>query len=283
MDVSASLRSIGCLDPIPADGRIHRWKPEGMGKRNGWAVLHQVGTGIFGAAGDWSTGETITIRSGTVDHRAIEAVNKRVDKLSRINAIDAQLKAGLDWCAARPPCGSGIPGKDTYLARKKVYGPAMAGIRFDGNTVIIPMYDVDGGLHGVQTISPDGFKLFTKGCAKKGKMHRIPGKTFTVIAEGYATAASIHMATGFECIVAFDAGNLRPVAEAIRQKHPKAQIIIAADDDRETPGNPGLTKANEAAKAIKAKVAVPPEGGDWNDHHCKHGLTDLALKFYEYI
>jgi putative DNA primase/helicase len=268
------LRSIGCVDPIPADGRIHRWKPEGRGNKNGWAVLHREGDGIWGAAGNWATGDRITIRDGIVNPAAVERVRHDLEKRARKDATTAQLKAGIHWSRGHPV------GFSPYLKRKQIEN---LGIRYDGTTVIIPMYDVDGGLHGVQTISPDGFKLFTKGCAKKGKMHRIPGKTFTVIAEGYATAASIHMATGFECIVAFDAGNLRPVAEAIRQKHPKAQIIIAADDDRETPGNPGLTKANEAAKAIKAKVAVPPEGGDWNDHHCKHGLTDLALKFYEYI
>jgi putative DNA primase/helicase len=275
VDSSALLRSIGCLDPIPADGRIHRWKPEGRGKKNGWAVLHREGDGIWGAAGNWATGDRVTIRDGNIAPQAFTRLQAQLDKRRRSDAVSAMLKALTQWSQA------GIAKweySNPYLTRKQI---SAFGVRFLGDTVIIPMYDVDGGLHGTQTIYPDGSKYFTKGCAKKGKMHTIPGKTFTVIAEGYATAASIHMATGFECIVAFDAGNLRPVAEAIRQRHPKAQLIIAADDDRNTEGNPGLTKANEAAKAVKAKVAVPLcLGSDFNDVHTEKGLTEVALQIY---
>ncbi len=272
VDSSALLRSIGCIESIFAtDGRIHRWKPEGRGKKNGWYVLHREGDGIWGAAGNWATGDRVTIRDGSVSQAAIQRVNLDLEKRARKDAATAQLKAGIGWSRGHPV------GFSPYLKRKQIQA---FGTRYDGTTVIIPMCDVDGGLHGLQTISPDGFKLFTKGCAKRGKMHTIPGKTFTVIAEGYATAASIHMATGFTSIVAFDAGNLLPVAQAIRLANPKAQIIIAADDDRETPGNPGLTKANDAAKAIKAKVAVPPEGGDFNDMHQSKGLTEVALAIY---
>lgn len=265
------LRSIGCLDPIPADGRIHRWKPEGRGRANGWAVLHRDGAATWGVAGNWATGERITIRDGHVSVAAIKRVNDDLERLARKEAAKAQIKAGIQWSRAS------FEGESPYLIRKNVKA---YGLKYQGDAIIVPMRDFDDGLRGTQTIFADGFKLFTKGCKPIGRLHNIPGKSFTVIAEGYATAASIHEATGFGCIVAFNAGNLLPVAQAIRLKNPKAQIIIAADDDRETPGNPGLTKANEAAKAIKAKVAVPPDGGDFNDMHCAKGLTDVALALY---
>ena len=92
------------------------------------------------------------------------------------------------------------------------------------------------------------------------------------VAEGYATGASIHEATRYAVAVAFDAGNLKPVATALRVKFPDLRLILCADDDANTPGNPGLTKATEAAQAVAGLVALPdfgpdrPEGAkDFND------------------
>ena len=57
--------------------------------------------------------------------------------------------------------------------------------------------------------------------------------------------------------VAFNTSNLKPVAKALRQKYPHLQIILAADNDAGTEGNPGVTKAQEAAEAVDGLVAVP--------------------------
>ena len=98
------------------------------------------------------------------------------------------------------------------------------------------------------------------------------------IAEGYATGASIHEATGAAVAVAFHAGNLVPVARALRTKFPDLRLIVCADDDVNTPGNPGLAKANEAAQAVGALLAIPDFGGhrpdgatDFNDLHRQTG------------
>jgi putative DNA primase/helicase len=92
------------------------------------------------------------------------------------------------------------------------------------------------------------------------------------IAEGFATGATIHQATGYPVAVAFNAGNLEAVAKAMRQKLPGLSMIVCADDDAGTEGNPGITKANLAALATGAKVAVPAFGdqrpddaSDFND------------------
>ncbi|MDT8281124.1 MAG: DUF3631 domain-containing protein, partial [Erythrobacter sp.] len=74
----------------------------------------------------------------------------------------------------------------------------------------------------------------------------------------------------------FSAGNLRPVADAIRNKLPDVQIIIAADNDSETDGNPGITKATEAAQAVGGAVAIPGIHGDFNDVHQAEGLEAVA-------
>jgi putative DNA primase/helicase len=89
-----------------------------------------------------------------------------------------------------------------------------------------------------------------------------------VVAEGFATGASIRMATGLPVLVAFDCGNLLPAAAA----HGKARFIWAADNDLKTPGNPGITKATAASKALGGKVVAPPIAGDFNDLHLEQGL-----------
>ncbi|MEO6929442.1 MAG: toprim domain-containing protein, partial [Casimicrobiaceae bacterium] len=92
------------------------------------------------------------------------------------------------------------------------------------------------------------------------------------IAEGFATGASIHEATGHAVAVAFNAANLAPVAVALRDKLPDVRMIVCADDDYRTDGNPGMTKAREAALAVSGLLAIPdfgdnrPEGAtDFND------------------
>jgi putative DNA primase/helicase len=110
----------------------------------------------------------------------------------------------------------------------------------------------------LQFIDGEGNKRFLSGGRKRGCYFGIGQPQGKIcIAEGYATAASIHEATGYAVAVAFDAGNLRLVAEAIRQKFPGIEIILCADNDINTPGNPGLTHAREAAAAVGGFVTFP--------------------------
>lgn len=52
-----------------------------------------------------------------------------------------------------------------------------------------------------------------------------------VIAEGYATAATIHEARKGGALAAYDSGNLISVATALHERYPDKAIIIAGDDD----------------------------------------------------
>ena len=77
---------------------------------------------------------------------------------------------------------------------------------------------------------------------------------------------------------AMNAGNLLPVARAIRGKYPHDRIIVAGDNDRHTNGNPGRTKAIEAARAIGAEYSLPEfppgvDGSDFNDLFCAGCLS----------
>ncbi len=139
-------------------------------------------------------------------------------------------------------------------------------VRLHKNTLVIPMRDNAGDLHSLQFIDGEGNKRFLSGGRKHSCYFLIGSPTESIcIAEGYATAASIHESTGLPVAVAFDAGNLEPVARVLRAKFPEIKIILCADNDTETPGNPGLTKARKAAAVCGGLLAIPPCHGDFND------------------
>jgi putative DNA primase/helicase len=108
--------------------------------------------------------------------------------------------------------------------------------------------------------TPDGTKRFLRGGRVSGGYHLIDDETRRpeiLIAEGFATGASLHEETGAAVYVAFNGVNLLPVARYVRALQPTGEIIVAADNDAWTPGNPGLTKGRAAAVAIGAKLLVP--------------------------
>jgi putative DNA primase/helicase len=194
---------------------------------------------------------------------------------------------------ARALWGHALPasGNHPYLSRKGVgvYGGRFLPTwtrrierepgRFEtvrvAGVFLVPMRDEAGALWNLQAIFPEPCpalerdKDFLPGGRKKGLFHWIGGRTETVcLAEGYATGASIHEATGYRAIVCFDAGNLPTVAETIRRLLPAARIVVCADHDRpdQAGRRAGLEKATEAAERVGGFLAVPPvEGADFND------------------
>ena len=167
---------------------------------------------------------------------------------------EARTKAAAIWQAAQP-----APDNHPYLVEKAI---KPHGLRMHDGDLIVPMREGED-LHSLQFIKPDGTKLYLFGGRKRG-CYCIIGELLSplCIAEGFATAASVHEATGHAVAVAFDAGNLLPVARSFRARFPHLHLIICADDDVTTPGNPGMTKAEEAARAVGASLAVPDFGPD---------------------
>ncbi len=169
-------------------------------------------------------------------------------------------------------------GGHAYLVKKRV---GAHGIFSDGFRLLVPMRDIEGKLWNAQRIDPRGNKRFLRGGRVTALFHRIgrPVDQTLVICEGYATGATLHESTGHAVAVAFNCNNLKPVAKALRAKYPEATLIIAADNDRHTPGNPGVTKANEAALAVGGRVAVPefPEGAPGTDFNDLARIAEVAL------
>ena len=134
----------------------------------------------------------------------------------------------------------------------------------------MPLRDGEGRIHSLQFIDADGNKRFLSGGRIAGCYYPIGIPVDTLcICEGYATAASVHEATGHAVAVAFNCGNLLSVAQILRRKFPAIELVICADNDTQTDGNPGLTKAREAASAVGALLAVQPCHGDFNDLLCR--------------
>ena len=204
-----------------------------------------------------------------------EELSKQLQEDVDFKASEAAIRAQTRWENARPADDS-----HPYLLAKKV---SCHGLRVEGENLLIPCYQFgdEPGSHTIstlQTISPSGEKLFMPGGAKKGGFYEITNKAAPkdrlILCEGFATGASIFAATGISAAVCFDAGNLLSVASTIRTKFADLEIIIAADDDHLTNGNPGLAKARAAALAVGGLLAVPsfPAGRpdkatDFNDLH----------------
>ena len=147
--------------------------------------------------------------------------------------------------------------------------------------LIVPAYQ-NGEIRTMQTIN-EGFKGFVKGGEKSGS-YLVLGEPKQnepiLIAEGYATAATLHEALGRPVVVAFDAGNLSKVANTVRENLPNSQIYIMADNDIKNEKNTGIVKAEEAAKQVDGLVIAPqfesPEhGSDWNDLATNKGVDEL--------
>ena len=284
-----AIKAAGLTPPdrIHDDGEIHRYSTNGRpSHKNGWYFLHANGT-PWGQAGSWEIngGEPVCHWCEVPDKELTQA--ERDTQQAQQKAMRAQREAEQ---AKRQQQAS-----QTAAALLQQADPATAhpyltikaiqphGIKTFGDKLLIPMRDTAGTLHSLQTIGTDGGKLFHPGGRVKGCYFGIgkpAGKL--IVCEGFATGASIHEATGQAVAVAFNAGNLEAVALALRAKYPALKIVIAADDDHRTDGNPGKTKATAAALAVGGLLAVPvfpadrpDKATDFNDLHQIGGLDTV--------
>lgn len=265
-------------ESIIADDKIHRFPSNGKKHGDdGWYVYH-TDCIPAGAYGDWKSGLSETWRADIgrkmtdkeeADYKAkVVAARKLAEAEDAKRKAAAAAKAGAMWDKAKP-----TPSDHAYLLEKQIQPH---GVRSDRGELLVPMY-YDDTLCSIQTIKADASGEFKKKFMADG---RASGCYFMIgdlgdvliIAEGFATSASIHEATGHAVCVAFSAGNLLAVAKTMRQQYPDLKIILCVDDDHRTSGNPGLTKSTEAARAIGGLLAVPafgddrPEGAtDFND------------------
>lgn len=276
---------------IFGDGKLHRFKSDEDHDEASWYVLHATDPKFAaGAFGCWrrqlnekwhsQNGATMSQEEREELNRKWKAAenDRRTEEEKRRS--EAKLRASQILSAAT------IPSSHPYLERKKigVHGE----LRVDNKgCLVLALRDDTDVLQSLQFIAPD--KRFHGGRDKDfipgGKVH---GTYFAicdtttgpvVICEGYATGASIFEATGWCVICAMFCGNLKPVAQIFRKLFPNRTIILAADNDRFSKDNPGVTKAKEAAEAVKGFVAIPDfadtdeNSTDFNDLALTSGLS----------
>jgi putative DNA primase/helicase len=282
----AMMEAAGLVPPecLLDDGRIHRCQVEGKKRSNRSGAYSITPDGRFGGYQNWASGsEWQSWRASMpsdltpAQREAIlevgrQATAKRIAE-EKLGHERARLKAIDMW-------GKATEGAHPYLDRK---GICSNGSRVLGKLLLVPLCDWAGNLHTLQTIQPDGTKLFLKGGSPKGRFRwiRIGQETGPVVyvCEGFATGSTIHAATGCKpVVVAINCGNLGPVCEVLRHHLPKTRIVVCADDDHGSPDNPGLTKATEAAKAVRGRLSVPSgmEGTDFNDLMHERGIAEVS-------
>lgn len=245
-------------------GELVRFRVRGdkPGSKNGWLVqhTHPVSMAVFGS---WKTGvqhtwhedastPTTPAQRAEVQRQLAELRKLREAELQKVQA-DARAKAAKLWERARPATND-----HPYLIRKCVNA---YGIRRLRDMLLVPARDVNGTLQTIQFISLDGSKRFLTG-GRIGGCYCAIGKPMDslLVAEGYATGATLYAATGRAVAVCFSAGNMLAVARELRLKFPGLRMIMCADNDL-TPGNPGVTAATKAALAVGGVVAVPNFAG----------------------
>jgi putative DNA primase/helicase len=281
-DLKAEMADFGLQfeGPPEADGEIHR-VPSSLNKKDkaGWYVVAALDNGlIFANYGDWRIGEKSKWSSrlestySAEDRFALEKHQAKVKaERKRVHAEAAQ--------DARSMWSDAFPGADNhpYLALKQIqaHGTKIAG----DDRLIVPVY-IDGEISSLQYIDAKGRKLFYPGGKTRGGYYLIPGAEPAVVCEGFATAATIHEATRKAVYCAFTASNLEKVVAVVKSNHQR--IIIAGDDDKWTPGNPGRTAADAAARKHGCGVLFPTfsdestKPTDFNDMARIDGLSAVS-------
>ena len=286
-----ALRSAGLIvDEIEFDGQLHVPTQDKPNSKNGAYIAYSDAPASVWWQ-NWATDEERTWTAKGQDklspeerqalpRRMEEARKFREEEQVRIHAEASQRAQAIYSAAA--DCT-----EHPYLTAKGV--KAVSGLKVSTNpkydSLIVPLYNREGALSGLQFIKPDGSKVFLTGTSKKGSFFPIGGEDVEkplIICEGLATGLSLHECLGFPVLVAFDAGNLLPVAEMARARYPERKIILAADNDTETEGNPGVRYATAAALAVDGFLAIPRYQSlpvDWNDLHQKMNSGEVRTQF----
>lgn len=242
------------------------------GKRSISYWLKVEGDFAYGYAKDFKTGGEVRFNSAIDDPNMTRADLARVKALLKARKAEEDIRiaerhAKIASRAANKWAQAAVKGTTPYLDNK---GVGLLSARIYGErTVIVPIYENMGSptLVSWQMIEADGTKKFPFGGKKTGCWHVIgqidPTKPI-VVCEGWATGASIHMATNIGVVVAFDAGNLLPVTRVIRKHYHNTPIVIGADNDESGAGQKFAAKCQKSVSNVS--IVMPKEvGHDFND------------------
>jgi putative DNA primase/helicase len=311
-----------------ADGVCHRFYVEGdrAGSRNGWYVLY-ADDRPAGAFGSWRHGQTFKWSAkgsalANCDER--RALAERAAKARKARTAAEQERWSLAAEQAKAMWVSAEPATEhPYLAHKGVAGHGLrigdfirhfppgpngeARSKCYPGALLIPLWDSRKDIWNLQAIFPEPVvwrekevrgKAFIFGARKQGLWYAfgrsVSEPDVAALTEGYATGATIHEATGLPILVAFDAGNLAPVAKEARRLLPRARLLVAADNDQWTTidkvkRNVGVEKASLAATLSGGELIIPRftdvsgKPTDFNDLQRLEGEKCVKRQFDEHL
>jgi len=289
------------LDGLPVmDGKVHRvatledkkgkktggaYKGFNDRRPGGWFVNYHRATNEKEVT-NWKAtgGETDALTTLHIRAGARQAADDSERAREQRYAENAQKAHGL--YARLDPATNAHP----YLQAKGVsVDPALR--LTHNNALVIPFRNVDGEFRSLQYITPEGDKSLFKEAPKAGNFFVTGGALENgapvLYAEGYATARSLHMATGLPVVMTVDAGNMRTVAEILGERYPDSPHFFMADLDHAKQDNKGLLMALDAAARVPNGAVLPPDFTDaekatgltdFNDLHQSRGLEALSDK-----
>lgn len=306
-----AVTSTGITAPenITADGTIHRFSSNGKpGDKAGYYVLYANSDGSFaGKFGCWRSLES-TFWSSKSGSRLSLSDKLQMEENRRNAHLEIEKKHCKRASFAKSIIGAAKPATSSHAYIQKKGGLPVDGVFelasipcslfFDNpenqkvmrNLLLVPVSDKDGQLLTLQAISESGEKSFLSGGKTKGGMFTFNGNSEQIyVAEGFATAASIHAATGNTVVCAFNANNLKLVAPQVQELNPDSLVIVAADNDHKNElsgkGNKGKEVALELFSSEKLPYSCPEfeedAGTDWNDYALKHGIEQLKSAIYK--
>lgn len=315
-DVIGQLQAFGLIldKEIVPDNGWQTWRVEGKDKeRRGRTVLKEWtgsrgDTFIVGIMGIWQGNSFDQVnlefpkpteeREVTRDElKAMAAARKQLIKQAeegkKAEAKRAAELAAQVWRQCQPAVAH------DYLTRKQIqpHGARLLGpINLDGiaglsndnrrtfkrnaGALVVPMHNTAGNIQGLQLIAGSAKFFWPSGMSTSatfGLIGPFPRAGVLLLTEGFATAASLAEATGLPCAYAFSAGNLCKAAREIRKAAPKLKILVAADDDYLTVGNPGCTEAARASAEVAECDWLKPDFRDDLQQDMRNGrkLTDF--------
>jgi phage/plasmid primase-like uncharacterized protein len=256
---------------IILDGKLRRFRSTESKKfdRSGWYVGHADGIPCI-TFGCWREDITQTVKADMGSKKWTPA--EEMAHIARVAAAkkqrDAEIERDRSVAASTVETiwsgGVQASPEHPYLKRKGIeaHGARVTG---DGR-LMLPLFSPEGELSSLQYIDDAGGKLYHSGGQTGGMYWMLgtldqPGVLY--IAEGFATAATIHQVTNRPCIVAYSAGNLVPVTGALREQMPSQELVIVADNDQ---SGIGQRYAEQASAKHGARMILIPTPGDANDY-----------------
>ncbi len=293
---------------IILDGQIHRFKTredKGSNTAGSYCIFTQHWPA--GWVQDWRKGDAVswTLKREELDDEGKsyfdDETYKKNLELSRKHQEELRKQREHDKLVAsenaRILFEQTSDTQDPYFAYLQRKGIHPHGVKFlnpysTNETMLVPIYNINGVIQSIQYIDADGNKKYFYQAPISGGFFPFglgDNPDIILVGEGYATMATVYELTGYPCVAAMDCGNLLHVCMALKGKYTNSKIIITADNDTRSEGNPGISRANHAKDKLNLLAVIAPTfsneefGSDWNDYYLLHGKQDTKRMLLKLI